>query len=109
MCAAGPRGFNPKAPFSVPSQAERPITCELLHAVYRAKVILESAVAVDGHTEVELRHEGKERTRAVAMLNGPQADTQQPIDVLHLLLREAHRARGAVEGKGHGGMAQSGD
>ena len=58
--------------------------------MHRAKVILESTVAVDGHTQVEFGHEGKERTCAVSMLDGPQADTQQPVDVLHLLLWEAH-------------------
>ena len=55
--------------------------------MHGAEVILEGAVAVDGHAQVELGHEGKERTRAVAVLDGPQADSKQPVNVLHLLLR----------------------
>ena len=55
--------------------------------MHGAEVILEGAVAVDGHAQVELGHEGKERTRAVTVLDGPQADSKQPVNVLHLLLR----------------------
>lgn len=36
-----------------------PLTWKLLHAVYRAEVVLECAVAVHSHAEVELRHESK--------------------------------------------------
>lgn len=68
-------------PLSAPSGLNGLVTWELLHAVHGAKVILESAVAVDGHTQVELGHESKERTRAVPMLDGPQADAQQPVYV----------------------------
>ena len=82
-----PRAHSTKAPFSAPPSLNGPITWELLHAVHGAEVILEGAIAVDGHVQVELGHEGKERTRAVAMLNGPQADSKQPVNVLHLLLQ----------------------
>lgn len=71
------------------SSLDGTITWELLHTVHRAKIVLESAVAVDGHTQVELRHESKERASVVAVLDGPQADTKQPVDIQHLLLREA--------------------
>lgn len=74
--------------------------------MHGAEVILEGAIAVDGHAQVELGHEGKERTRAVAVLNGPQADSKQPVNVLHLLLqREVGRtgtARLLLVGGCHG-------
>lgn len=69
----------------------RPLTWQLLHAVHGAEVILESAVAVDGHAQVELRHEGKEWARLVTVLNGAHTDTQQPVDVPHLLLWQTCR------------------
>lgn len=82
-----PGAHSAKAPFLPPPSLNGPITWELLHAMHGAEVILEGAVAVDGHAQVELGHEGKERTRAVTVLDGPQADSKQPVNVLHLLLR----------------------
>lgn len=51
----------------------------------------EGAVAVDGHAQVELKYEGKEENPCGRVLDGPQADSKQPVNVLHLLLREVGR------------------
>ena len=123
MCASGSWGLRTglpgltpqRPPFLPPPSLNGPITWELLHAVHGAEVILEGAVAVDGHAQVELGHEGKERTRAVTVLDGPQADSKQPVNVLHLLLRGEVGWTGTagccgVRGGGVSwGAAQSGD
>lgn len=63
-----------------------PLTWKLLHAIDRAEVVLECTVAVHSHAEVELWHESKKRACPVAVLDGADAHSQQPVDILHLLL-----------------------
>lgn len=62
------------------------LTWEFLHAVDRAEVVLECTVAVHSHAEVEFRHEREKRACPVAVLDGADAHSQQPVDILHLLL-----------------------
>lgn len=63
-----------------------PLTWKFLHAIDRTEVVLECTVAVHSHAEVELWHESKKRACPVTMLNGADAHSQQPVDILHLLL-----------------------
>lgn len=62
-------------------------TWELFHVVGGAEVVFKSTVAIHGHVEVELRAEGKQRACAVSVLNGAYANTQEPVDIQHLLLQ----------------------
>lgn len=52
----------------------------------RAKVVFQGAVGVHGHVEVKLRHKGKERAAVVSVFDGANADTQEPVNIQHLLL-----------------------
>lgn len=51
-----------------------------------AKVVFQGAVGVHGHVEVKLRHKGKERAAVVSVFDGANADTQEPVNIQHLLL-----------------------
>lgn len=63
------------------------MTWKFLHAVRRAEVVLEGAVAVHGHVEVEFRHECKQGTCVVRMLDGADTNPQEPVHIQHLLLQ----------------------
>lgn len=78
--------------FIRPELARTPhlLTWKLLHAVYRAKVVLECTVAVHSHTEVELWHKSEKWACPVTMLDGADAHSQQPIYILHLFLSREH-------------------
>lgn len=62
------------------------MTWKFLHTVGGAEVVLEGAVAVHGHIEVEFRHECKQGAGVVGMLDGADTNPQEPVHVQHLLL-----------------------
>lgn len=66
-------------------------TWELLHAVGGAEVVLEGAVAVHGHVEVELWVEGEQGARVIGVLDCADTHTQQPVHVQHLLLQRTDK------------------
>lgn len=87
-------------------------TWELVHAVDGAEVVLQGAVGVHGHVQVELRHEGKEGAGAVGVFHRPDTDAQQPVHVQHLLLEAGTQERDDGTGErgetGQRGGAQAG-
>lgn len=62
------------------------LTWQLVHAVGRAEVVLQGAVGVHGHVEVELGSEGEQAARVVGVFDGSDTNAEQPVDVQHLLL-----------------------
>lgn len=64
------------------------LTWQLLHAVGGAEVVLQGAVRIHGHVEVELRSEGEQSPGVVSVFDGPDTDTQQPVHVQHLVLEQ---------------------
>lgn len=64
----------------------RVLTRELVHAVHGAEVVLQGTVSVHGHVEVELWGEGEQGAGVVGVFDGSNTNTEQPVDIQHLLL-----------------------